>query len=573
MPNFRITLLASIVLATGLSARGQDSARRVETPPPTVIPDASAPLPDGMLDTMVEREHRFNAEMRHLQPLVETYIQEFKDEPQKDDIPISDHYYLGRLQLDGNLKSHSFLRQSDLPHRIVSKLASLYELQFLPLGFAQMALVDDDFERKYYNFTFAGREILGGVGCLVIHVQPRENAGKGRFSGTIWVEDQDYNIVRFRGIYTPQPVNGFYRYLHFDSWRANVGPNLWLPAYIYSEEPDVKYGVGRVLSLRAQTRLWAYNLRPSTRLQEYTRIEFDTPGISDQAADLEHTNPVESMQQWEIETENRALDRLQALGLLAAEGENENVLQHIVDQLIERNHLDIQGAVRVRVLLTLPLESFTLGHTIVVSRGLLEMLPDQASIATVLAGELSHIALGHNLNNDRVLFREEDTVELLRPKRDPADDNAASKMTLQLLANSSYKDDLPRVATLFRTIEEHAPEIRNLVHLNLVHLGPDPALERGPNLHEVTEHDLNSPVAAAVVTTPSAAALSSRRRVDTRLDTWNDVLELMNTNVSVQAAKPDLLQLMEIFPALGRVSTNDDTTHGTTPNSSAPVPR
>ena len=32
-------------------------------------------------------------------------------------------------------------------------------------------------------------------------VTPKKDAGKGRFLGRIWVEDQDYNIVRLNGTY------------------------------------------------------------------------------------------------------------------------------------------------------------------------------------------------------------------------------------------------------------------------------------------------------------------------------------------------------------------------------------
>ena len=59
-----------------------------------------------------------------------------------------------------------------------------------------------------------------------------------RFLGRIWVEDQDYNVVRFNGTYSPHPRTSYY--LHFDSWRLNIRPGTWLPAYVYSEESDLK---------------------------------------------------------------------------------------------------------------------------------------------------------------------------------------------------------------------------------------------------------------------------------------------------------------------------------------------
>jgi hypothetical protein len=45
------------------------------------------------------------------------------------------------------------------------------------------------------------------------------------------------------------------------------------------------------------------------------------------------------------------------------------------------------------VLLTTPLESFVVGRTIILSRGLLDVLPDEATLAAVLAHELAHIVL------------------------------------------------------------------------------------------------------------------------------------------------------------------------------------
>src|SRR5205807_5518038 len=97
------------------------------------------------------------------------------------------------------------------------------------------------------------------------------------------------------------------------------------------------------------------------------------------------------------------------IGLVAPEGEVDKVLQTVVNNLMVTNNLDVQPEVRCRVLLTSPLESFTIGHTTVVSRGLLDVLPDAASLAMLVAHELGHIALGHSLDdrlafNDRLFF-------------------------------------------------------------------------------------------------------------------------------------------------------------------------
>ena len=67
---------------------------------------------------------------------------------------------------------------------------------------------------------------------------PARKNGKGRFVGRIWVEDQDYHIVRFNGAYGGSSLTS--NYFNFDSWRTNAGKNQWLPAFIYSQEGDVQ---------------------------------------------------------------------------------------------------------------------------------------------------------------------------------------------------------------------------------------------------------------------------------------------------------------------------------------------
>src|SRR5262249_50878218 len=122
--------------------------------------------------------------------------------------------------------------------------------------------------------------------------------------------------------------------------------------------------------------------------------------------------------------EDNVLDRLQIAGLLAPDGPVNKVLETVVNNLEITNNLDIQPPIRARVLLTTPIESFTIGHTIVLSRGFIDVLPDEASLALVLAHELGHIALGHGLDtkyafNDRTLFRDEEAFQHFSLVRTP----------------------------------------------------------------------------------------------------------------------------------------------------------
>src|SRR5579859_2430480 len=450
------------------------------TPPSSASPDqptTTAPAPQSsatlndVLDRVVQREHYFMAQMRHMHPMVETYLQNLKNVDSGNVTPVKDQYYLGRLDISDGPDDVSFVGQPGFGRRIVHKLTGIYSLHFLPMGFAQMVVLDSDFQKKYYNFTFVRREFLGELRCLVIDVQPKEGQKIARFMGRIWVEDQDYNIVRFNGTYYPQPKTNFF--FHFDSWRLNMRPGTWLPAYIYSEESNLKTGLSKSLHFKAQTRLWGYDLKGLGKSEEFTQILVDSPqSVQDQSDTAADATPVVAERMWEKQAEENVVDRITKIGLLAPPGEVDKIMSTVVNNLLLTNNIDLQGDFHCRVLLTSPLESFTIGHTIVISRGLLDVLPDEASLAMVLSHELSHIVLGHRLDtklafNDKMFFPDEDSFQRLDFKRNGADEEAADTKALELLKNSPYKDKLGNAGLFLKALQLKAPDLPNLIRPHL----------------------------------------------------------------------------------------------------------
>jgi Peptidase family M48 len=475
--SFSLVVMFSFVMGV----KAQDSTPAASGPdsaaPATVVqlPAANTSVAPGsfdqVIDRIVEREHFFVAQMRHSHPLVETYIQNMKADKEMGATPVSDHYFLGRLDISNGEDDRLFLGQPGFGRRMLDSITGLYALHFVPMGFARMVILDEDFQKKYYKITFVRREFLGEIRCLVIDVQPKEGVKRAGFLGRIWVEDQDYNIVRYNGTYYPQPRNGFY--LHFDAWRLNLRPGVWLPSYVYSEESDLKYRMSQNLHFKAQTRLWGYDLKNLGRNDEFTSIQVDSlQSVKDQSEAAQDATPVEAERMWQRQAEDNAVERLQKIGLLAPSGDVDKVLTTVVNNLVVTNNLDIQPEIRARVLLTSPLESFTIGHTIVVSKGLLDVLPDEASLAMVLARELSHIALGHQMDtkfafNDRMFFADEDTFSNLNFKRSSADEDAADQKAIELLTNSPYKDKLGNAGLFLKSLQVHAPELKNLIRARL----------------------------------------------------------------------------------------------------------
>jgi Peptidase family M48 len=562
-------VLLSLVLASGFPAAAQDAQ---PSDPPSTAPTSNAPTSNvpstsdpstastfaqrapaslsDVLDRTVQKEHLFLAQMRHMHPMVETYLQDLKDDKSENPTPVKDQYFLGRLDMTDGPEDISFTGQPGFGHRMLKKLTGVYSMHFLPLGFAQMVVLDTDFQKKYYNFTFVRREFLGELRCLVIDVQPRQDAPPGRFMGRIWVEDQDYNIVRFNGTYYPQPKLGFY--LHFDSWRLNMRPGTWLPAYIYSEESNLKTGISKGVHFKAQTRLWGYDLKGIGKNEELTQILVDSPdSIKDQSDAAADATPVVAARMWERQAEDNAIERMQKIGLLAPPGEVDKVLQTVVNNLLVTNNIDLQGDVRCRVLLTSPLESFTIGHTIVVSRGMLDVLPDEASLAMVLAHDLSHIVLGHHFDtklafNDRMFFPDEDTFQRLDFKRSNADEEAADAKALELLKNSPYKDKLGSAGLFLKELQAKAPDLPNLIR---PHLGN--SLANGKSIRMSTLLAGAPELDAHKLDQIAALPLGGRIRVDP----WTDQVELAKAKpVALASAREKMpFEITPFFPHLTRI--------------------
>jgi len=489
---------------------------------------------DQVVDHIISTEQTEMTSLKPFTPLVETYIQNLKGDNNLGAVPAGDKYFLGRAVLAKgvNLDPLTDGSESKGKKKMFSGLGNMFSLgmEYLPQGFLQMIYVDENgFDKQHYKFDYVRREFLGEVRTLVFDVTPLPKAGRGRFSGRIWVEDQDFHIVRFNGAYSGSSRTNYY--FHFDSWRVNTGPNLWLPAFIYSEESDLNFSLAKRLSFKAQTRLWGYNLGHSAQEQELSKIliESQTP-IKDQTTTANDINPVMAQRNWDRQAEDNVVDRLERLGLLAPEGEVDKVLETVVNNLEVTNNLDIQPEIRCRVLLTSTLESFAIGHTIVFSRGLIDVLPDEASLATMVAHELAHVVLGHRIDGqyaffDRLLFDEKDTFSHFGFARTQAEEDAANAKANELLQMSPYKDQLATAKLFMDALETRQKDIPNLIS---PHLG-----DRVPtNMTMASAAPTSQPPAANAPPDDKAKAASSQvvalplgGRV--KMDPWSDKLEML----------------------------------------------
>jgi hypothetical protein len=178
--------------------------------------------------------------------------------------------------------------------------------------------------------------------------------------------------------------------------------------------------------------------------------------------------------------------------------------------------------------MTSTLESFVIGHTIVLSRGLIDVLPDEASLATILAMELSHVVLGHKVDTkyaffDRMLWDDQDTFRHFGFARTPEEEQSANQKALELLAKSPYKNQLEAARQFVQVLQTRSKEIPNLIS---PHLG-----DRVPInwTGSTTLASAATPVSQDGQATPNPGVLFAALPLGGRLkfDPWDDQVELL----------------------------------------------
>ena len=500
-----------VLIVGGVSSAATTAAPRPADQPRTM---------DDVIDRVITNENRATQQIKQYSPLVETYIQNLKPDKELGYTPAGDRYFLGRADFSKGVSLVSLTDTNGKGKKIFGSIGNFFSfaLQFVPDGFLQMIFIDTNgFDKQHYKFDYVRREFLGEVRCLVFDVTPQEKSGKGRFLGRIWVEDQDYNIVRFNGAYSGSGHSSWW--FHFDSWRANVQPGQWVPSFVYSEEKDVHYNMSKKLDFKAQTRLWGYNLGHASQEQELSKILVETP-VQDDTKTANDLTPIQAQRSWDRQAEDNVIDRLERIGLIAPRGEVDKVLDTVVNNLEVTNNIDVEPDVRCRVMTTTTLESYTVGHTIVLSRGLIDVLPDEASLATIVAHELSHAILGHRLDSsyaffDQLLIDDKETFRHFGFARTPDEEKAANAKAIQILGNSPYKTQLANAALFLNALATREKEIPNLIS---PHLG-----DRVPVIG-----DLKSSMPTDQKQNPQMiAALPIGGRV--KLDPWNDRLDLIKS--------------------------------------------
>jgi hypothetical protein len=98
-------------------------------------------------------------------------------------------------------------------------------------------------ELPQYNLTYAGSEKTDELHCYVFDVAPKTLEKDQRyFQGRIWVDDQDFQIVKNRGKSVPDIRVGKKKktkenlFPEYTTWRQVIDGKYWFPAYSSADD-------------------------------------------------------------------------------------------------------------------------------------------------------------------------------------------------------------------------------------------------------------------------------------------------------------------------------------------------
>ncbi|MDQ3473000.1 MAG: hypothetical protein M3447_04605 [Acidobacteriota bacterium] len=121
-------------------------------------------------------------------------------------------------------------------------------------GINPFALEPSKIER--YNIRYSGKERIDELNLFVFDVTPKvipdpKKTKERLFSGRIWVDDQELQIVKTKGKGVPETkINKF---PSVETYREQFGGKFWFPTYSYADE-ELVFPSGQTLHIRMQIR-------------------------------------------------------------------------------------------------------------------------------------------------------------------------------------------------------------------------------------------------------------------------------------------------------------------------------
>ena len=107
-----------------------------------------------------------------------------------------------------------------------------------------------------YNIKYVGKEKIDELNLYVFEVTPKvipdpKKSKERLFTGRVWVDDQDLQIVKTKGKGTPETKDN--KFPVVETYREQIGTRYWFPTYTYADE-ELIFDDGNALHIRMKVK-------------------------------------------------------------------------------------------------------------------------------------------------------------------------------------------------------------------------------------------------------------------------------------------------------------------------------
>src|SRR3954464_11621455 len=128
--------------ASQATEAAQPASAQAQTSSPAA-PQAAPSTLDQVVDRALEREAALIKLLEDRTPLIETYLQNLKPDPQLGPVPKEDHYFLGRMDMGETVDRRDYLsKDTSFQNRLTGGFGKLFKFEYKPMGFSWMVFAD-----------------------------------------------------------------------------------------------------------------------------------------------------------------------------------------------------------------------------------------------------------------------------------------------------------------------------------------------------------------------------------------------------------------------------------------------
>jgi hypothetical protein len=222
----------ALLRAQGAGPMQPPESTKFPTPPPPSKPEPPTLPPDEIIRRFAAKEDEMVRAIKDYTFQKDVRIQEIgPDSKATGQLEIVTQL---RITPDGKLSEKQVSRQPSTLHYLDLQRGDSDLLAPTPLFPLTTAMLPK------YEITYGGKQSLDELSTYFFTIRPRAvDRAHAYFSGVVWVDVQDLVIVKTMGKWvteTGDVTSSALPFTVFETYRQQVGKNLWFPAYSRSDE-------------------------------------------------------------------------------------------------------------------------------------------------------------------------------------------------------------------------------------------------------------------------------------------------------------------------------------------------